>query len=92
MSQAPDLTRQTDPCSTPEPGRFYAYPTPAGPCAGHKVPAAESFTEAAIGFLECWGPEDEDASDEVSVTVIDCESGEEQCFTIALATGVTRPC
>lgn len=92
MSLAPDLTRQTEPCSTPEPGRFYAYPTEAGPCAGHKVPTAETFTDAAIGFLECWGPQDGVAADEVSVTIVDCETGEEQCFRIELASGAARPC
>jgi hypothetical protein len=83
--------RKPEPCSSPASGRFYAYATNEGPCSGHKVQDADTFTEAAIGFLECWGPGDE-AAEEVSVTVIDCETGEEQCFRIAVATGAMRAC
>ncbi|MBJ7409391.1 MAG: hypothetical protein JHD15_03375 [Phenylobacterium sp.] len=92
MSQVQDLRSQTEPCTTPEPGRFYAYATDEGPCAGHKVPGAESFTDAAIGFLECWGPSEDASGDEVSVTVIDCETGEQVCYKVAIDMGAMRPC
>lgn len=90
MNRVSPSLRQPEPCASPAPGRFYAYPTDEGPCSGQKVPEAESFTDAAIGFLECWGPND--GQEEVSVTVIDCETGAEECFRIALATGAVRPC
>ncbi len=83
--------RKPEPCSSPAPGRFYAYATNEGPCSGHKVQDADTFTDAAIGFLECWGLADE-AAEEVSVTVIDCERGEEQCFRIAVAAGAMWAC
>lgn len=90
MSQAAKPTRAPDPCASPAPGRFYAYATDDGPCSGHKVPEANDFTEAAVGFLECWGPSE--TVDTVRVSVIDCETGATQCFRIDLATGATGPC
>ncbi len=92
MSHASQQRRNPQPCSSPARGRFYAYATEEGPCSGHKVREAESFTDAAIGFLECWGPGEDAAREHVSVTVIDCETGEELCFWIALATGAMGPC
>jgi hypothetical protein len=92
MNRASPSHRQSEPCASPAPGRFYAYATDEGPCSGHKVPEAERFTDAAIGFLECWGPDDDAGQEDVSVTVIDCETGAEECFRIAVATGAMRPC
>ena len=65
MNRVSPSHRQPEPCASPAPGRFYAYATDEGPCSGHKVPEAESFTDAAIGFLECWGPNDDTGQEEV---------------------------
>lgn len=92
MRQASLRSDPPAPCATPEPGRFYAYATDEGPCSGHKVAEAETFIDAAIGFLECWAPADGPAPEEVAVTVIDCETDEQHCFRVALDTGAMRPC
>jgi hypothetical protein len=91
MSQPAKHPADTTPCAEPGAPRFYAYPTDDGPDAGHGVPEAGDLLQAAIGFLECWGPP-ADSADTASVTVIDCESGERACFRIDLATGRAGPC
>jgi hypothetical protein len=57
----------------------------------HLVPEAASFVEAAVMFAEHWHPT---ASDDgaVSVTVVDCDSGEQHCFTIDIDSGDVEPC
>ena len=59
--------------------------------AAHLVPEAASFVEAALMFTERWHPAtEEDGS--VSVTVVDCDSGEQHCFTIDVDSGDVEPC
>jgi len=91
MSQAAQTDRP-EPCPTAAAGPFYAYATDEGPCAGRRIPDAGSFPEAAIGFLECWTPADGRAWGEICVSVIDCETGETQCFRIDIATGGVGRC
>ena len=50
-----------------------------------------TFEDAALHFVEDHHPAP-DADDEVSLYVEDVETGEQQCFTIDLATGETEPC
>jgi len=68
--------------------RFSAYSTDETRCRAHAVADAADFVEAAIAFAERWGS----GEGEVSVTVVDCDTGEQQCFQIDLATGETGPC
>jgi len=68
--------------------RFSAYATDETRCRAHTVSEAADFVGAAIAFAERWGAVD----GEVSVTVVDCDTGEQQCFHIDLATGETAPC
>ena len=59
--------------------------------AAHLVPEARSFVEAALLYTEHWHPAAvEDGA--LSVTVTDCESGEQHCFTIDVDTGDVGPC
>jgi hypothetical protein len=48
-----------------------------------------SFADAALADLEDRHVE---ATDEVSVLVEDCATGERQCFRVDLETGETAPC
>ncbi|WP_414695690.1 DUF5961 family protein, partial [Phenylobacterium sp.] len=48
-----------------------------------------SFADAALADLEDRHVE---ATDEVSVLVEDCATGERQCFRVDLDTGETAPC
>ena len=57
----------------------------------HVVPEARSFAEAAVLFAEGWHPATE-ADGAVSVTVTDCDSGEQHCFTVHLDSGDVESC
>jgi hypothetical protein len=50
-----------------------------------------SFEDAALRFVEDFHPA-VDEEGEVCLYVEDSETGEEQCFTIDLATGEAQPC
>lgn len=52
------VASQTGTLCEPCAGALLRYATDEGPCSGHKTPEAESFADAAISFLECWGPGD----------------------------------
>ncbi len=54
----------------------------------HALPDAESFLDAAVLFAERWSS----GEGEVSVTVTDRETGEQQCFRIDLEAGEVAPC
>ncbi|HEY9219070.1 MAG TPA: DUF5961 family protein [Phenylobacterium sp.] len=70
--------------------RFCAYAVNDGRSHGHSV-EAQSFAEAAMAFAEVWHPEPDDAG-EVTVIVLDQESGEQQCYVVDLAHGEVEPC
>ena len=55
------------------------------------APEARSFAEAALLFTERWHPATGDDG-VLSITVTDCDSGEQQCFTIDVDTGDVGPC
>jgi hypothetical protein len=57
---------------------------------GHTVEAA-SFEEAAVAFVEAWHPA-VDADGDVSVIVVEADSGHQQCFRVDLDGGDARPC
>jgi hypothetical protein len=69
---------------------FAVRPTHDG---GHQVHSIEGLTfhEAALTFVEHWSPP-VDANDEVSVVVVDRDSGEQRCFRFNLDTGEAGPC
>jgi hypothetical protein len=56
----------------------------------HPVPEADSALEAALLFAERWLAHAE--AEEVSVTVVECETGREQCFRIDLGAHTAGPC
>lgn len=91
MFQPETIATELSPCAEPGAPRFCAYRTEEGPDAARGVADAVDALQAAIGFLEICGPPD-DATETVSVTVVDCESGRRECFRIALATGHSAPC
>jgi hypothetical protein len=68
--------------------RFSVYATDEARHNGLAVSGVAEFLEAAILFAERWSSGDGD----VSVTVIDCETGERQCFRIDLDSGEVRSC
>jgi hypothetical protein len=68
--------------------RFSAHCTDEARVHAHAVPEAASFLDAAVMFAERWTS----GEDEVSVTVVDCETGEQQCFRIDLDSGDAKPC
>lgn len=74
--------------------RFYAHDRDGGRHSGHIVSEAEDFHEAAILFAERWAPDD--FAEGLAVIVKDCDSGEEQCFTVHLGEhgrdGEAEPC
>lgn len=73
-----------------EPRRFLVHPCHER-AEGHVVADASDFHEAALIFVERWGPA-ADAEDEVSLIVCDCETGRQECFRIDLGTGEAAPC
>jgi hypothetical protein len=56
----------------------------------HPVPDASSALEAALLFVERWLPDLADG--EVSVTVVDGETGHQQCFRVNIDDGSTATC
>ena len=61
-----------------------------GRAHSHRV-EAESFEEAAIGFVELWHPAQTEEG-AVSVLVAEGESGAEHCFTVHPDEGAASPC
>lgn len=72
----------------PDTRRFTAYANDDSRSRAHAVPEATGFLDAAVLFAERWHA----AEGEVSVTVVDCETGERQCFRIDLDAGEANPC
>ncbi len=70
--------------------RFLVRATAEPRAHAHPAPDAETALDAALLFTERWLPEAD--AGEVSVTVIDCETGGEQCFRINLADHASAPC
>lgn len=70
--------------------RFSVHGLDEAPARGRRVEAI-NFQDAALAFLDAFGPQVEEA-EEVSLMVEDCETGERQCFRVELATGETAPC
>ena len=68
--------------------RFLAYADDESRAKAHPVPEAEGFLDAAVIFAESWAS----AHGEISVTVVDCETGERRCFRIDLESGEAGPC
>lgn len=68
--------------------RFSAYSNLESRSHAHSVPDATDFMDAAVLFAERWASTD----GEVSVTVVDCDTGEQQCFHIDLGSGEAAPC
>lgn len=68
--------------------RYAAYDNADARHHAHTIPEADGFLDAAVTFVERWASD----ADEVSVTVVDCETGEQQCFRIDLADGEAAPC
>ena len=62
------------------------------PGAGHLISGAADATEAALLFLDRWGPDAEDDEAEVRVVVADALTGERQCFAIEISTGKVESC
>jgi hypothetical protein len=71
--------------------RFSAYAAHDSARHCHAAPAARSFEEAALDFVEAWHPA-ADADGEVKVIVVDARSGREQCFTVDLGQGEAERC
>jgi hypothetical protein len=69
---------------------FIARASDAPRAHAHPVPDAETPLEAALLFVERWAALD--GAEEVAVTVIDCETGREQCFRIDLGSHTAGPC
>lgn len=68
--------------------RFLAYASDESRAQAHPVAGAEGFLDAAVTFAEHWACEHGD----VSVTVVDSESGEQHCFRIDLDSGEAGAC
>jgi hypothetical protein len=68
--------------------RFAVHDVQEAIAPGHLVEGV-SFEDAALAYLE---DRHVKATDEVSVLVEDCATGERQCFRVDLATGETAPC
>lgn len=70
--------------------RFCAYAAHDGRGHVHAV-AAEGFAEAAMQFVEVWHPQPDDG-EQVTIIVLEQESGEQQCYRVDLAGGELEPC
>ena len=70
--------------------RYCAYAADDGRAHGHTVDA-EGFAQAAMSFVEVWHPEP-DAEGEVTVIVVEQDSGEQQCFVVDVSVGQLEPC
>ena len=86
-----DLAGPQDLAAEGAPGRFCAYAAADGPRVLHSTPQAESFVEAAILFTEVWHPP-VDAAGEVTVIVIDNQTGRERCYSVDVGQGEAAPC
>ena len=71
--------------------RFTAYAAHDSARHCHAAPQARSFEEAALEFVEAWHPA-ADADGEVTVIVLDVQSGREQCFTVDIGHSAAQPC
>lgn len=69
---------------------FCAFAVHDGRAHDHAV-EAESFTDAALQFVEVWRPEP-DEGEAVRIVVRDQASGEEQCFVVELGLADVQPC
>jgi hypothetical protein len=72
------------------PAPFIAHATQDARSHAHPMPDASTALEAALLFVERWLPDSVDG--EVSVTVIECETGRQACFRIDLDDGSSAPC
>jgi len=70
--------------------RFCVHGVVEAPSRGELVDGL-NFEDAALAFVEVRHLEP-DGGDEVSLMVADCETGEQQCFKVDLATGEAAPC
>lgn len=77
--------------SVGEARRFEAYATQDARHMTHPVPDAANFLEAAVLFAERWTHASSGEA-EVSVTVVDRDTGERHCFRIDLDSEEARPC
>jgi hypothetical protein len=68
--------------------RFSAYANDESRSQAHLLPDATGFLDAAVMFAERWTS----THGEVSVTVVACDTGEQQCFRIDLDAGEVAPC
>lgn len=69
---------------------FIAYSTEQGCAHAHPAPEADSALEAALEYVERWLPDT--AHGEVTVTVVERETGRQQCFRIDLDDGSAAVC
>ncbi|OYX33097.1 MAG: hypothetical protein B7Y99_07740 [Caulobacterales bacterium 32-69-10] len=69
---------------------FIAHATGDTRAHAHPMPDASTPLEAALLFVERWLPDSVDG--EVSVTVVECETGRQACFRIDLDEGSAGPC
>jgi hypothetical protein len=69
--------------------RFCVHRAAEAPSRGEVVDGL-NFEDAALAFVEVRHLEL--AGEDVSLMVADCETGEQQCFRIDLATGEASPC
>lgn len=72
------------------PARFTARATADTRAHAHPASDADTALEAALLFVERWLPDSADG--EVSVTVVDEDTGHQQCFRIDLDQGTAGPC
>jgi hypothetical protein len=68
--------------------RFSVHGVEEAPGRGYLIDGL-SFEDAALAYIEDRHVE---ATDEVSLLVEDCATGERQCFRIDLASGEAAPC
>ena len=69
--------------------RFCVYGAAEAPSRGELVDGL-NFEDAALAFVEVRHLEPD--GEAVSLMVADCETGEQQCFKVDLATGDAAPC
>jgi len=71
--------------------RYSAYAAHDAARHCHATSEAASFEEAALDFVDRWHPA-ADADGEVTVIVLDRQTGREQCFTVDIGAGAAEPC
>ncbi|RZJ88995.1 MAG: hypothetical protein EON88_20465 [Brevundimonas sp.] len=69
---------------------FVVHAAHEGRGAGHRV-EGKSFEEAAVAFVEIWGPA-VSTEGEVQVIVRDADDGREHCFIVDVNDGDAAPC